>query len=94
MRKPKCVLEIKTFFADKDHWLYQPNPIYGFFLYAVLSFLALFRYRWIASLQFYVVLIANFGSIYLGYILYFVLQVGISKLPKKRKANMRTLFCA
>ena len=68
----------KTFIVEKDHWLNQPNPIYGLIMYGVLGFFSLFRYRWIASLQFYITLLANFGTIYLGYILYFVLKVTVT----------------
>jgi len=62
--------------GDEAHPLNQPNSVYGLAFYG-LNFLlfAAFRGRsFVAELQFYAVILANFVSCYLAYLLYAVLK--------------------
>ena len=66
-----------TLMGDDKHPLNQPNSVYGLAFYVLNAFLfVLFGQwsRWAAELQFYLLLLANFMSCYLGYLLYAVLK--------------------
>jgi len=58
----------------QDHVLVQPNALLGLFFYGILTFLALFNFVFFARLQFYLAFLSNLSSIWLGYVLYFVLE--------------------
>jgi len=62
------------FFLEEDSPLIQPNPVYGIIFYFINFLLGLGNYMFLAQIQFVMCILANCGSVYLGYILYFILQ--------------------
>ena len=67
---------IELITGDEKHPLNQPNSLYGIIFYSLLGLLYICSgsSKFLANLQFYSFLLANFMSCYLGYILYFVLK--------------------
>jgi len=68
---------VGTLMGDDDHVVNQPNSVYGLIFYA-LGFLLFAcagqRSKLVAELLFYMTILANFMSCYLGYLLYAVLK--------------------
>jgi len=68
---------VGTLMGDEGHVLNQPNSVYGLVFYS-LNFLLFVmcgqRSKFVAELQFYAVILANFMSCYLAYLLYAVLK--------------------
>merc|ERR1711981_1202752 len=62
--------------GDDAHPLNVPNSIYGIAFYSFLGLLFVLgsNNRYIVSFQFYMVILANCMSVYLGYLLYAVLK--------------------
>ncbi|CAH1802308.1 unnamed protein product [Owenia fusiformis] len=60
--------------VDKDHWLNQPNSIFGLTFYVFQIMLGENHTVSGSIVQLVFSCIANLGSIYLGCILYFILQ--------------------
>jgi len=61
-------------FLDEDSPLIQPNPVYGIIFYVTTFLLSFGNYVFVARIQLMMCILANSGSVYLGYILYFVLH--------------------
>jgi len=61
-------------FLGKEHPLNQPNSVFGIIFYSIILLLAFINVSFIAKLQTLLCLMAVGGSIYLGYVLYFILQ--------------------
>lgn len=62
--------------GNQNHPLNVPNSLYGIVFYSVLGMLFLLgsNSRFLVSFQFYMLILANCMSIYLGYLLYAVLK--------------------
>jgi len=84
------------FFLEEDSPLIQPNPVYGIIFYFINFLLGMGNYMFLAKAQFIMCIMANCGSVYLGYILYFVLQdmcvVCISTYAVNFALLMSTIF--
>merc|ERR1712126_459022 len=60
--------------VGQHHWLNQPNSVFGIIFYLLHIILAFSRSLTASSMQIFTAVIANFGSVYLAYILYFILK--------------------
>merc|ERR1712061_16258 len=62
--------------GNDSHPLNVPNSIYGIVFYSLMGMLFILgsNYRYLVSFQFYMLIVANCMSIYLGYLLYAVLK--------------------
>jgi len=62
--------------GDEGHPLNVPNSVYGIGFYSFLGMLFILggRSRFLAEFQFYLLILANCVSVYLGYLLYAVLK--------------------
>ncbi len=60
--------------AGADHWLNQPNPVYGFAFYSVIIILGLCEVGLFVKLQVAAAFISNLSSVYLGYVLLYVIE--------------------
>merc|ERR1712062_409372 len=58
----------------EDHQLNQPNSVYGIFFYSTLILLAFINVRFVARVQLFLCFTSVLGSVYLGYILYYILE--------------------
>ncbi|KAL3857773.1 hypothetical protein ACJMK2_012410 [Sinanodonta woodiana] len=58
----------------KESFLNQPNSVYGMVFYLLHTVLAFFSSNAVVWLQLVLAVSANLGCIYLGYILYFILN--------------------
>jgi len=66
-----------TLMGDEGHVLNQPNSVYGILFYSINFLLFLLfgqKSKMVAELQFYAVILANFVSCYLAYLLYAVIK--------------------
>jgi len=82
--KVSCTKVFNTSFArgfgvvDKivgaDHWLNQPSPVYGVIFYAVMIFLGLFNVLFFMKIQIFLAVLSNLSSVYLGYLLVYVID--------------------
>jgi len=57
-----------------EHPLNQKNSVFGIIFYSLIMLLAFINVGFIAKLQMFLCLLSVGGSVYLGYILYFILQ--------------------
>jgi len=57
-----------------DHWLNQRNPVYGVAFYAAMVFLSLFDVHFFIKLQIFLAVLSNAGSVYLAYLLAYVIE--------------------
>ncbi|KAF2351127.1 Vitamin K epoxide reductase [Trinorchestia longiramus] len=64
---------IAPYFGE-DHFLNQPNGVYGVLLYSILLVLSLVKSLWVAKLQLTLVVAANCATPYLAYLLYKVIK--------------------
>jgi len=62
--------------GDENHPINVPNSLYGIIFYSTLGVLFLLgsNSRFLVSFQFYMLILANCMSVYLGYLLYAVLK--------------------
>jgi len=60
-------------FGEK-HILNQPNSVYGVIIYSVQILLSFFKSRKVHALNTLIVLLTSCGSVYLAYILFYVLK--------------------
>ncbi|XP_014674465.1 PREDICTED: vitamin K epoxide reductase complex subunit 1-like, partial [Priapulus caudatus] len=65
------VLEYAT---GKDHWLNQPNSVFGVIFYTMFMIIGESRKLSVSNLQVYMAISSNFMSIYLACILFFILE--------------------
>ncbi|KAI0226294.1 Vitamin K epoxide reductase complex subunit 1 [Lamellibrachia satsuma] len=61
-------------FVGKSHWLNQPNSVFGLTFYILQMVLEQLDTPGASTWQLTLSCAANFGSVYLAYILYFILQ--------------------
>merc|ERR1712179_54124 len=57
-----------------SHPLNQPNSVYGIIFYSIMIIMALLNNKIMCSIQFYMSLSSVIMSLYLAYILYFILE--------------------
>ena len=57
-----------------NHPLNQPNSVYGIIFYSIMIIMALLNTKIMSSIQFYMSLSSVIMSLYLAYILYFILE--------------------
>jgi len=61
-------------FLGKDHPLNQPNSIFGIIFYSLIILLSFINVGFLSKIQTFLCFLSVGGSIYLGYVLYFILQ--------------------
>ncbi len=47
----QCLNKSHFLSLESDHWLNQPNPVYGLCFYTLMALLALFRFAFLARIQ-------------------------------------------
>ena len=57
-----------------DHPVNQTNSVYGIIFYSTMLLSAFLKSKLVSTVQFYLTLVSVVGSLYLAYILYFILQ--------------------
>ena len=63
-----------SFILGDTHQLNQPNSVYGIIFYSIMMLLAFLSSRMMSKVQFYLSLTSVAMSLYLAYILYFILE--------------------
>jgi len=58
----------------EDHPLNQSNSVYGIIFYSLMGVLSFFNVKAISTMQVFFSVCSNLMSVYLGYILYFILD--------------------
>eukprot|EP00092_Neocalanus_flemingeri_P005472 GFUD01005902.1.p1 GENE.GFUD01005902.1~~GFUD01005902.1.p1 ORF type:complete len:187 (-),score=36.61 GFUD01005902.1:207-767(-) len=58
----------------ETHPTNQPNSVYGIIFYSTMMLAAFMTNKVVSTIQFYLSLVSVAGSLYLAYILYFILQ--------------------
>ena len=58
----------------EDHELNQPNSVYGIIFYSIMLLLAFLTGKFMSRLQFFLSVSSVIASVYLAYILYFILE--------------------